>query len=281
MSAMDGSTAAAIEARADAVDDAGLMAALAEGMRVRRRVEFFAWTQGHLQDLIPHGLLLCAMPRSTGGRMFFDYFYNVPIHPNVLSRLCHPRQGLAAEMVDLWLSAGAEPLAIGPALPGAVQGRLGEALGSLGLGEVIVHGIPSSQTGGGVHCFFGFVGLTSAATPRERHLIELLVPHVFNAYCRAIARDRPTAPRSVDPTDADLLVTDREVEILKWVREGKSNQEIGMILNISPLTVKNHVQKILRKLQASNRAQAVYKAISLKLLGSSIGSREADLPGDL
>ena len=48
-----------------------------------------------------------------------------------------------------------------------------------------------------------------------------------------------------------------------------------MILSISPLTVKNHIQKILRKLQASNRAQAVSKAIAMKLLGSAGNVRDS------
>jgi DNA-binding CsgD family transcriptional regulator len=39
-----------------------------------------------------------------------------------------------------------------------------------------------------------------------------------------------------------------------------------MILTISPLTVKNHVQKILRRLNVLNRAQAVGKALSLRIL---------------
>jgi DNA-binding CsgD family transcriptional regulator len=37
---------------------------------------------------------------------------------------------------------------------------------------------------------------------------------------------------------------------------------------ISPLTVKNHVQKILRKLNAVNRTQAIGKAIELRILNS-------------
>lgn len=67
--------------------------------------------------------------------------------------------------------------------------------------------------------------------------------------------------------DLRKLLTGREVEILEWVQEGKSNQEIGLILNISPLTVKNHVQKILRKLNVRNRAQAVSKATAMRLIG--------------
>ena len=51
----------------------------------------------------------------------------------------------------------------------------------------------------------------------------------------------------------------REAEILQWVAMGKTNPEIGAILNISSFTVKNHVQRILRKLDVSSRTQAVGK----------------------
>jgi DNA-binding CsgD family transcriptional regulator len=64
-------------------------------------------------------------------------------------------------------------------------------------------------------------------------------------------------------------VTDRECQILEWVREGKSNQQIAVVLGISPLTVKNHLQKILRKLGAGNRAQAVAIALAQNLIEST------------
>ncbi len=62
------------------------------------------------------------------------------------------------------------------------------------------------------------------------------------------------------------ILTQREQEVLRWVYLGKSNLEIGMILGISPLTVKNHVQEILRRLDVQNRAQAVGKAFKLHIL---------------
>ena len=101
----------------------------------------------------------------------------------------------------------------------------------------------------------------------HRSMAQLLVPHIFSAYSRALSRERPAT--ELPQTGTDSTVTEREVEILRWIREGKSNMEIGMILSISPLTVKNHVQKILRKLNATNRAQAVSKAISLRLLSAA------------
>jgi DNA-binding CsgD family transcriptional regulator len=55
----------------------------------------------------------------------------------------------------------------------------------------------------------------------------------------------------------DHLLATREREILHWIAFGKTNDEIGSILGLSVYTVKNNVQRIFRKLNVSNRAQAV------------------------
>lgn len=74
------------------------------------------------------------------------------------------------------------------------------------------------------------------------------------------------------------------------MRDGKSNQAISNELGISALTVKNHVQKILRKLGAANRAQAVAKALMMNVFNtpmsagptrSSLGMRPPQVGGDL
>ena len=52
-------------------------------------------------------------------------------------------------------------------------------------------------------------------------------------------------------------LSEREIEIMKWVKFGKTNQEIAQILDISFFTVKNHLQRIFKKLDVLNRAQAV------------------------
>jgi DNA-binding CsgD family transcriptional regulator len=44
---------------------------------------------------------------------------------------------------------------------------------------------------------------------------------------------------------------------MAWVAKGKTNGEIGSILNVSSFTVKNHMQRIFKKLDVFNRAQAV------------------------
>jgi len=52
-------------------------------------------------------------------------------------------------------------------------------------------------------------------------------------------------------------LTDREMEVLRWIAQGRSNKEIAAALVISERTVKFHVSSILGKLGASNRTEAV------------------------
>jgi DNA-binding NarL/FixJ family response regulator len=72
----------------------------------------------------------------------------------------------------------------------------------------------------------------------------------------------------------------REVQVLEHVRDGSSNQQVAAALTISPLTVKNHIQKILRKLGASNRAQAVARAMSVGLLDGQLVQQFSPYPED-
>jgi DNA-binding CsgD family transcriptional regulator len=52
-------------------------------------------------------------------------------------------------------------------------------------------------------------------------------------------------------------LTPRESEILAWLAEGKTNAEIGLVLSISPRTVKKHLEHIYSKMQVHRRAAAV------------------------
>jgi DNA-binding NarL/FixJ family response regulator len=56
-------------------------------------------------------------------------------------------------------------------------------------------------------------------------------------------------------------LSDRELEVLKLVANGKDNAQIAADLVISPKTVKNHISNILMKLQLHNRIQAAVYAV--------------------
>ncbi|QDV67594.1 Response regulator protein VraR [Rosistilla carotiformis] len=63
----------------------------------------------------------------------------------------------------------------------------------------------------------------------------------------------------------DVPLTAREVQVLRHVALGLSNKEIGRSLNISVETVKEHVQNILRKLNAADRTDAAVRAVKMGL----------------
>ena len=58
----------------------------------------------------------------------------------------------------------------------------------------------------------------------------------------------------------DKQLTDREIEVLRLLAAGLSNNKIGEKLFISATTAKFHVSNIMRKLEVSSRAEAVYAA---------------------
>ena len=64
-----------------------------------------------------------------------------------------------------------------------------------------------------------------------------------------------TLPLSEDP------LSEREVEVLRLVAQGLSNQQIGERLFLSERTIRNHVSNILGKLHVANRTQAALYAL--------------------
>jgi DNA-binding NarL/FixJ family response regulator len=61
-------------------------------------------------------------------------------------------------------------------------------------------------------------------------------------------------------------LTKRELEVLRLLAQGQSNQEIAQNLFLSALTIKTHVQRIIGKLGVSDRTQAAVRAAELGLL---------------
>jgi len=65
----------------------------------------------------------------------------------------------------------------------------------------------------------------------------------------------------------NLSITAREADVLTWVAKGKTNREIGKILDLSPRTVNKHLEQLFKKLGVDNRTSAA--ACALPLLQNS------------
>ena len=202
---------------------------------VRRRYQFFVWTQSQMQALLPHQLLVCGAYQRQRRAVVLDAFHSIVLAPELLASLTDPQSPLVAALVAHWLDGRGRPRALDLAsrAEGAAQAAA-MLRDQLGCTHLLVHGVSRPQRPAEIESLFILGGPGGGL---------------------------PLAQRGD--------VTGRERQILRWVREGKSNQQIAEVLGISPLTVKNHIQKILRKLGAGNRAQAEAQALSRNLIDAA------------
>jgi DNA-binding NarL/FixJ family response regulator len=87
---------------------------------------------------------------------------------------------------------------------------------------------------------------------------SLISPNIAAKVLQRI-RATSTQPEIANQIRAEL--SDREIEVLKLIANGKDNAVIAAELHISPKTVKNHISNILMKLQIDNRIQAAVYAV--------------------
>ena len=84
---------------------------------------------------------------------------------------------------------------------------------------------------------------------------------VAEAAIAAAGGDASAAPRR-----AASSLSQRELDVLRQISLGASNKEAARALNISPSTVRTHVESVFRKLECSTRAAATLKALTAGIL---------------
>lgn len=95
---------------------------------------------------------------------------------------------------------------------------------------------------------FSFYGVKK--NKRAEAVIEVIVPHLHEALARIINLSRCLP-----------VLSQKEIEVLKWLAQGKSGWDISRILGISENTVRFHIGNIKKKLDAVSSAHAVAIAV--------------------
>lgn len=252
------------------VEDLGhFLMLVQESLQVRRHLELFVWLQGNVQRVLPHEILIAGWGDFSLGLIHLDVISPLPgIRTQELSE--NEVTPFLRRLFQRWIDSGRSPYAIEAGEGGFAAELVGANSGMAQefsrMRSAVVQGIKDER--GRHDCLY--VALNSAETvnPRSREAMEVLLPYIDTAL-RQVAH----LPHQI-PSDASITVgassegseegdagehglSSRELEILEWVRKGKTNQEIGAILDISAFTVKNHLQRVFKKLDVINRAQAV------------------------
>jgi DNA-binding CsgD family transcriptional regulator len=110
-------------------------------------------------------------------------------------------------------------------------------------------------------------GILALASPREDELIDRLnwtelqaLAQVIHLRCIALCPDRPV--------EIGNPLSGRELEILRWVAQGKSNAVIADILQISSGTVDTYLRRVFEKLNVADRTSAAVKGVGLGLIAA-------------
>lgn len=245
-----------------AEDSSRYVELIAQTLEIRRHLQLLRWLQGGVQAYLRHEIFLTGWGSFEEGVIRHDVLSDLPGArsyavgteglPFLLGR-CHER----------WVSAGREPLMLSfrefDHLLGSADlpGTFNCALRSMR--SVLVHGLRDERSGH--ESIYLMLSAADIHTEAAGTAIRVLLPALDAAMRRIAPMPQQCASPRIMPGMADDAsgLTERETEIMAWVAMGKTNPEIGSILNISGYTVKNHMQRIFQKLNVLNRAQAVSK----------------------
>lgn len=233
-----------------------------DSLGIANHSDLLAWLQGGFQTLLPHEILLVAWGDPTLDEFNIDVTSR---HDDVRTRSFAQAdiQPTIRALLSRWADAGYVPCQLPmPAAPGGTVGSGQEPAASRlsGMRHVVVHGIRNQRDD--QVCLY--VLMASRPFPSLwRRNVKVLLPYIDAALRQVDHLPTQRGAQDVPPVPdlAELALSERETDIVHWVAAGKTNHEIGMIMGISPFTVKNHLRRIFQKLDVSNRAQAVDKIL--------------------
>ena len=229
-------------------------------LAVRRDEDFRALVRGELQHYVRHDVLIAAWGDFRLGAVHYDLL----TADAGIAAVNAEAAGVAPILNQLfqgWVANGRKPLLMNTREyvdAWAGSGMPSQAVPTMSRMEsVLVHGLQDQR--GRHDCLYAFFSAVPSGGGDEAQALKLLVPYLDAALRQVeVPLRQVAAPVVVTPEEErQAPLSDREAEIMGWVALGKTNAEIGNILSLSSFTIKNHMQRIFKKLDVFNRAQAV------------------------
>jgi transcriptional regulator EpsA len=231
---------------------------ISSGALINRHHGIFQWLSGEVQEVLPHRILIAAWGDFAKRELKLDITSALPGVRTAQVARCNI-DDFVYEAHAEWSAAGGQPVLLNTAdfaVPHACRCPIHAALREMR--SAVVHGVRDAR-GGNDSLYIALDTESLGAIPRVdgfKFLVHCLVAQMDVAF-RRVAQfplEVSSAARASAGKWRDL--SQREEEILGWLRRGDSNTDIAAALGISPHTVKNHLQRIFRKIGVNNRTQA-------------------------
>lgn len=243
----------------DADDSARFLRIVSDCARISTHCDIWRWLGGEVQHFLPHEILLSAWGDFSKWSIKMDLTSALPGVRTAQLAYCRV-DDLVRRAYAQWIEADRQPTLLKAnevaALQPACLCPIHVAI--RGMRSVLVHGVHDKRTGDDSM----FIALGKGALLKGRSMASFVavvdpLVHQFDAAFRKVtalpyANGAPGTQRATAVLDLSL----RERQVLESVCRGATNLDIAATLEISPFTVKNHVQRIFRKIGVSNRTQA-------------------------
>ena len=243
------------------------MDVISESLRITQRTHLFNWLQGSFQGLVGHEIMIFGIKSSDTDSYHFEYFTSSRYFSDEqFSLVIEQDVGLVSKALKLWQETSMPLFVSNQEKPMQHSGYRVENfdeqdLANSELKNFVIYGFGHNHSELSSIVIFG--RLHKPANAVYAQMLELIMPHL---HCALIRVTSSKSEVIISSDNTSRLITKRESEVLQWLHKGKTNWEISTILGISPLTVKNHVQNVIRKLNVLNRSQAAVKAAKLGLI---------------
>jgi transcriptional regulator EpsA len=240
---------------------------VSQALQVRTHFDMLIWLQGEMQYYLPHDIMIAAWGNFKDTKVRYDVISPMPgvRSHNADTATLTP---LLLNLYQRWSDFKRSPFTMKVGDSGfllddtGLQCMLGNALKLMR--SAMVHGMSDERNG--IECLYVTFSTKTDYSQMDRASVVPILPHIDSALRQVthLPEQSPELARA-DNALPDITLkpghtlSTREEEIMFWVALGKTNPEIGCILNISEFTVKNHMQRVFKKLDVTNRAQAVGK----------------------
>ena len=235
-------------------DAARFMRIVSECGRIRTHYDIYRWLSGEMQHFLPHHILFSAWGDFAAWDLKLDLASSVPGVRT--EQLAHCRvDRLVRQAYERWIEAGRSPVLVKPADVDVAQPCYCAIHAALGdMRAVLVHGVHDKRSGRD-SLFIAFGTEPFAKARNQQRFLSSMDP--LFAQIDAAFRKVPAYSISTAHDGLNVLeLSARERDVLEAITKGKTNLDIATALDISPFTVKNHVQRIFRKIGVTNRTQA-------------------------
>ncbi len=231
---------------------ARILAFIEEAQHVTNEKDLKRLFHRRVKRLIPHQMAACGI--SVKGKHGWQSLVNIGFPEDCLRDVLARHLASANRRAEIQAASPAARALNGTAAGKAWSTHHTEAMSAQGIHKVIIRGLP--DIGGEHSSFFCLAQCPGAISEEYAYLMDLITPHLHRALLRTLD-DKACSSQSQD------RLTAREQEILHAMCAGLTNKEIAGLLGISDNTVRNHAQRIYKKLGATNRAMAVMRAKGL------------------